>query len=116
MISRYEQARYAAALGVNPTEHRDLVVRFIQDGRTGDELLEHSVNLTGAHWSRSPEALANFHAKMRERRTLSDDEVRQMRAMYATGRITLRALADRYGVHESHIHRIVQRRLYRDVA
>lgn len=84
MISRYEQTRYAQALGVNPTAHRDDVIRLLQGGKTSAELFSARQRC--------------FGPSIGQPRSLTDGQVRQIRQLYATGRITQRLLAARFGV------------------
>jgi len=46
---------------------------------------------------------------------LTDSIVREIRAEYATGGVTLKALGDRYGVHKTGIHKIVKGETWRHV-
>lgn len=46
---------------------------------------------------------------------LSEDNVREIRALYAQGGITQRALAARYGIAESNVNSIVYRRTWRHI-
>jgi hypothetical protein len=48
-------------------------------------------------------------------RTLTDDQVREIRREHAAGGITMTALAERFGIGESSIRKILNRTTYRDV-
>lgn len=47
---------------------------------------------------------------------LTEDDVRELRDLHATGQFFLRNLADRYGITIAQAHRIVHRRAWRHVA
>lgn len=100
MISHYEQQQYAAALGTLGVYggHNALVRQYLQSGKTAAELL------------------AGTAGAGKRGRKLTAAQVRQIRVLYASGHVSLRALGKRYAVSSQTIHTLVAGRTYRDVA
>lgn len=96
----------AAFLGTCPTSFE---VNY-KNGDSGDnrvnnlEYVSHGDNMRHA-----------AHVLKRTYRKLGDTEVRDVRDEYAKGGITFKTLAERYGMHPSHISKVVKGRIRRFV-
>lgn len=91
---------------LKPGTHRENQQDMVADGMSqrGDK-----------HWTRrKPDSAmrGETHALAR----LSEADVREMRALWATGQWTLDALAERYPVSRSQVHLIVTRQRWKHVA
>ena len=64
----------------------------------------------------SAEPIAPLVAVSNSTRTLAEDQVREIRALHASGTLSQGAIARRFGLSQPSVNAIVNRRSYKDVA
>jgi len=67
-----------------------------------------------AAWKEHPELMARGEGSTKHK--LTADEVREIRALYATGTATYRKLSEQFGVQNCALHKIIHRESWRHIA